>query len=82
MSALISSPRSTSQMTRNRLTDFTPDQFTIRLFCDACVHQVDLDRGTVPEDLTIPELTNRLRCTEFGGRACSIRIICRHCGRI
>jgi hypothetical protein len=59
----------------NRLADFPPDQFAIHLFCDSCGHQADLDRTKVPETLTIPALTRRLRCGACGGRDCSIRII-------
>jgi hypothetical protein len=59
----------------NRVADFPAPEFTIRLFCDACGHQADLDRATVPATLTIPELTKRLRCTACGRRACSVRII-------
>jgi hypothetical protein len=59
----------------NRLSDFPASSFTIRLFCDSCGHPSDIDRTKVAETTTIPELTRRLRCTECGGRKCSIRII-------
>ena len=59
----------------NCISDFPSDQFAIRLFCDACGHQADLDRSRVPEGLTVPELTKRLRCSACGSRECSIRII-------
>ena len=59
----------------NRLSDFPPDQFGIRLFCDTCRHQATLDRAKSPDNLTVPELTRRLRCAKCGGRECSIRII-------
>ena len=59
----------------NRLCEFQAPAFAIRLFCDACGHQADLDRSKVPEAITIPELTRRLRCSACGERECSIRII-------
>lgn len=54
------------------LCDFPPEQFTIRLFCDACDHQADLNRASVSETLLIPELIRRLRCAECGGREDSV----------
>jgi hypothetical protein len=59
----------------NLSLDFPPDQFTIRLFCDACGHQADLDATKVPSDMTVQELPRHLRCTSCGSRECSIRII-------
>lgn len=59
----------------NLVTDFPPPMFAIRLFCDSCGHQADLDRSRVPESLAVPELTKRLRCARCGSRRSSIRII-------
>jgi hypothetical protein len=59
----------------NAISGFPAPEFAIRLFCDACGHQADLDRAKVPGDVAIHALTQRLRCTGCGGRECSIRII-------
>jgi hypothetical protein len=59
----------------NLVSDFPPHNFAIRLFCDACGHQANLDRSKVPENLTIPELNKRLRCVACRSKQCSIRII-------
>ena len=59
----------------NSVADFPTPDFTIRLFCDACGHQADLDREKVPGDTLIADLTERLCCTACGSRECSIRII-------
>lgn len=59
----------------NHISDFPPEQFSIRLFCDACDHQADLDRTKVPEKMTVQQLPQHLLCTECGGTECSIRII-------
>jgi len=56
----------------NHLSDFPAPDFTIRLFCDACDHRADLDREKVPESMTVQQLPQHLRCTECGGRECSV----------
>ena len=57
----------------NTPDDFTPDQFELIAFCDACGHSAPVDRARIPA--TIPGLPARLRCTACGGRSCSIRIV-------
>ena len=37
----------------NLLTDFRFPDFAIRLFCDACGRQEELDRANVPEDIAV-----------------------------
>ena len=59
----------------NRLSDFPAAEFTIRLFCDACGHQANLNRDSVPASTPISDLTQRLQCTNCGSRESSIRII-------
>jgi hypothetical protein len=59
----------------NLVSDFPAPAFTIRLFCDACGHQADLDTTKTAEGVTVQQLTKRLRCTSCGSRECSIRII-------
>lgn len=59
----------------NTLTDFPAEAFTILAFCDACGRQMTLDRGTLPQGLTINDLRHRLRCAACGSRETSIRIL-------
>jgi hypothetical protein len=59
----------------NHVSDFPLQHFTIRVFCDACGHQADLDRQQASESTAIQDLTRRLRCSAWGSRNTSIRIV-------
>jgi hypothetical protein len=59
----------------NTLDDFPADAFAIIAFCDACGRSRPLERGALPEGLTIADLRRRLRCAACGSRETSIRIV-------
>ena len=64
----------------NRLSDFPPDEFGIRVFCTHCDHQAWLNRSALPETLLVRRVTERLRCTVCGSRGAEIRIVYRGAG--
>jgi len=61
----------------NRLADFPPDQFGIRVFCTACDHQAWLNRTALPETLLVRRVTQQLRCTVCGSKGAETRIVYR-----
>jgi len=69
-----------NEIPANRLADFPPDQFGIRVFCTRCDHQAWLDRAALPETLLVRRVTERLRCTVCGSKGAEIRIVYRGAG--
>ena len=59
----------------NTLQDFPPESFTLLAFCEACGHSAPLDRARVLVSLRADALPTRLRCTQCGARAATIRIV-------
>jgi len=50
-----------NEIPANRLSDFPPDEFGIRVFCTHCDHQAWLNRANVPETLLMDRLVRPLR---------------------
>ncbi len=61
-------------MSGNVLSDFPADQFGIRVFCERCDHQADLDRAKVPDGFILQDLPPLLRCSACGAREATVRI--------
>ena len=62
-------------ITTNTLQDFPPKSFILLAFCEACGHSAPLDRARLPASLRADALPARLRCTQCGARAATIRIV-------
>jgi len=54
-----------NEIQANRLSDFPPDEFGIRVFCTHCDHQAWLNRAALPETLLgLVDRTHRRSLTE------------------
>ncbi len=60
--------------TLNQIKDFDPETNAIIAYCQECRHSATLNLELLQQELTIPELRRRLRCTECGAREAEIRI--------
>jgi hypothetical protein len=59
----------------NLPTDFPPNAFELRGFCDACGYSANVPRPRIPAGLSVQGLAQRLRYTACGSSETGIRII-------